>query len=93
MPSDARRPDSHRNNNDASAGERRVERLNWLGRVVYASGAVHRWSRRAAEVLHDRTATVAARSRQAFYDGLNPDIDEATILSEDETSHPPTRTE
>jgi len=92
MPSDARRPDSHRTN-DAPTGERRVERLNWLGRVVYASGAVHRWSRRAADVLHDRTATVAARSRQAFYDGLNPDIDEATVLHEDDESHPPSRDE
>jgi hypothetical protein len=70
-----------------------VERLNWLGRVVYASGAVHRWSRRAADVLHDRTVTVAARSRQAFYDGLNPDIDEATVLHEDDESHPPPRDE
>jgi hypothetical protein len=92
MPSDARHPEAHRNN-DAPTGERRVERLNWLGRVVYASGAVHRWSRRAADVLHDRTATVAARSRQAFYDGLNPDIDEATVLHEDDESHPPPRDE
>ncbi len=92
MPSDAHHPDAHRSS-DASTDERRVERLNWLGRVVYASGAVHRWSRRAADVLHERTTTVATRSRKAFYDGLNPDIDEATVLREEDASSSDFRSE
>ena len=70
---------------DNTSPQRRIERLNWLGHVVQATGVAHRWSRRAVDVLHTRAATVAERSRHAFYDGLNPNIDEAVVVSEDDS--------
>lgn len=79
-PSNASAPDSR--------SERRAERLNWLGHVVQAGGVVHRWSRQATHVIQARTTAVARRSRQAFYDGLNPNIDDAVVVDEYDTDAP-----
>ncbi|MFO8232646.1 MAG: hypothetical protein R6U20_08255 [Longimonas sp.] len=82
MPSDSTHDTASRPE-PSNRSERRVERFTWLGRVVQVSGIAHRWSRRAAHTLHARTTAVAARSRKAFYEGLDPNIDDATVVDED----------
>jgi len=62
--------------------ERRVEQLNWLGQAVYVSGTLHRWAQRAAHTAQTRTSAVVRRSRKAFYEGLDPNIDDATVLND-----------
>lgn len=61
--------------------------MNWLGQAVYAGGMLHRLSRRATEAVQRRASAIASRSTKAFYEGLDPNVDDAIILDEaDDTS-------
>lgn len=78
---------SHRESTPSDAPERRHEQLNWLGQAVYAGGMLHRLSRRATEAVQRRASAIASRSTKAFYEGLDPNVDDAIILDEaDDTS-------
>lgn len=58
------------------------DRLNLLGKAVYAGGAAVRIAANAIEAAIDRTADVLADAERAFRQGMDDNIDDATILDE-----------
>ena len=76
-------------NDKRSRGMRRPHKMNWLGRAVQWGGLAQAWVQEAADTVQTRTRAVAERSKKAFYEGLDPNIDEAQVLDEcDEDSRP-----
>lgn len=65
------------------------ERLNLLGKAVYAGGAAVRFAANAIDVAIDRAADVISDAERAFRDGKNPQIDDARVV--DEEVRPPAK--
>lgn len=58
------------------------ERLNLLGKAVYAGGAVVRFTAKAIDEVIDRATDVFAEAERAFKQGADPNVDDARILDE-----------
>lgn len=77
--------DSDTSNAPASESpNRRPHKLNWLGRAVQWGGWMRTQAREAADVVQTRTQAVAERSKKAFYEGLDPNMEDARILDEED---------
>ena len=63
-------------------GERRIDELNWLGKAVYLVGQGVRFTTELIDSGIDVAAETYAQVERAFKMGLDPRIDEATILEE-----------
>jgi len=63
-------------------GERRIGELNWLGKAVYLVWQGVRYTTELIDSAIDVAAETYAEAERAFKIGLDPRIDEATILEE-----------
>lgn len=69
--------------------ERIVEfdRLNLLGKAIYAGGAVVRLTANAIDLAIDRTTDIFTEAERAFRQGADPNVDEARIIEEQIDPH------
>ncbi len=65
-------------------GQREVDfdRLNLLGKVVYVTGTTFHVLGNVVESVVETLSGVVREAERAFKDGLDSDLDEATILDE-----------
>ena len=67
---------------DPNRDERRIADLNVLGRVVYFAGQGIRATSELLESVIDLAADTYKDAERAFKQGLDPNIDDATIIEE-----------
>jgi hypothetical protein len=60
------------------------EQLNALGKAIYAGGLVAAATGRAVNFVVDSASHLIDEAERAFREGLNDDIEDATIIDEDE---------
>lgn len=58
------------------------ERLNLLGKAVFAGGAAVRLTAKAIDAAIERATDVWAEAERAFRDGADPNVDDARIIEE-----------
>jgi hypothetical protein len=58
------------------------DRLNLLGKVVYVGGTVTRFLAGAIDGALSAAVDVVVEAERAFKQGLDPDVEDATILDE-----------
>jgi hypothetical protein len=65
--------------------ERRVDfrDLNWMGKTVYLGGSALRLTARLIDSAVDRAGAIAEESRRAYKRELDPNVEDAKVLSED----------
>lgn len=62
--------------------KREIEQLNWLGRAVYLAGQGVRLTADLIDSVVEVAAEAYVEVERAFKQGLDPQIDDATILEE-----------
>lgn len=62
------------------------ERLNALGKAVYAGGLIAAATGKAVTFLVDSAANLIDEAERAFQDGLGDEVEDATIIQEEERS-------
>lgn len=62
----------------------RFYELNWLGRAVYLGGTAVRLTANLIDHTLERTAEVAAEAERAFYSELDPNVEDAKIIAEED---------
>ena len=56
--------------------------LNWLGKTVYAGGALLRLTANLVDTTAERVSRIAAESKKAFDRELDPNIEDARVIEE-----------
>ena len=56
--------------------------LNLLGKLVYVSGVLTRTASGIVQTAVDSTAEIITEAEKAFKEGMDPKVDDATIIEE-----------
>lgn len=60
----------------------KFDNLNLLGKLVYVSGLMTRTATGIVQTAVDATAEIITEAEKAFKEGLDPNVDDATIIEE-----------
>lgn len=71
---------------DSSSRRVDPDKLSWLGKTVYAAGALTHLTGALIDATAHRVATISDRSKKAFEQGRDPNVEEARVLDERATS-------
>ncbi|MFB6098769.1 MAG: hypothetical protein ABEK84_06615 [Salinibacter sp.] len=74
---------------ERSPNRREPDRLNWLGKTVYAGGVLLRHTANLVDATADRVSKIAAESKRAFDRELDPNIEDAQVIEDNPRSDSP----